>query len=52
VHWAQLPVYVGAEVAGAVLAGLLYVFVLNRPAAQAAAGPAAQPIAAEKEAVA
>jgi glycerol uptake facilitator protein len=45
VHWGQLPVYVAAEVAGAVLAGLIYTFVLNRaaaPVAEPAPAPASQ----------
>jgi len=47
VHWSQLPVYVVAEVAGAVIAGLLYTFVLARVPV-----PAPQPVHAKKEAVA
>ncbi|WP_433473718.1 MIP/aquaporin family protein [Spirillospora sp. CA-142024] len=31
VHWDQLPVYLAAEIVGAVVAGLVYVAVLNRP---------------------
>lgn len=30
VHWGQLPVYLGAEICGAVLAGVVYTFALNR----------------------
>ncbi|MGI8335423.1 MIP/aquaporin family protein [Actinomadura scrupuli] len=43
VEWGQLPVYVLAEVAGAVLAGLLYTLVLTRAAARAT-----EPITAEE----
>jgi glycerol uptake facilitator protein len=40
VHWNQLPVYVLAEVVGAVLAGLLYTLVLNKPATAPVVEPA------------
>jgi glycerol uptake facilitator protein len=43
VEWGQLPVYILAEVAGAVLAGLLYTLVLTRAAARAT-----EPITAEE----
>lgn len=47
VHWSQLPVYVVAEVAGAVLAGFAYVLVLNhRPASPGRTGRAAVPVPA------
>jgi glycerol uptake facilitator protein len=50
VSWDQLPVYVAAQVVGAVLAGIVYVYVLNtRPAAQAVE-PIAEPVVV-KEAV-
>jgi glycerol uptake facilitator protein len=47
VHWGQLPVYAVAEVAGAVLAGLLYTFVLNRRPAHVPA-PVSGPVPAEE----
>jgi glycerol uptake facilitator protein len=47
VHWGQLPVYVVAEVAGAVAAGLLYTFVLNHRPAQVPA-PVPGPVSAKE----
>ncbi len=40
VHWSQLPVYAAAEVIGAVVAGLIYTFVLNRIPAASVIEPA------------
>jgi glycerol uptake facilitator protein len=51
VEWGQLPVYLMAEVMGAVLAGLVYVFVLNHRTADRPAVSAAEQIAS-KEALA
>ena len=47
VHWGQLPVYLAAEVIGAVVAGLLYVALNKAVAAVPAEIPAAQPATAE-----
>jgi glycerol uptake facilitator protein len=46
VHWGQLPVYLAAEIVGAVVAGFLYTAVLNRTPEAARAG---RPAAAQAE---
>jgi glycerol uptake facilitator protein len=47
VHWNQLSIYLGAEIIGAVLAGLTYVALNARRAAAAHAVTAPQPVPAE-----
>ncbi|WP_433256484.1 MIP/aquaporin family protein [Streptosporangium sp. CA-135522] len=44
VQWGQFPVYVVAEVIGAVLAGVVYEFVLNTRRAAQTAAPAVEPV--------
>ncbi|WP_371483881.1 MIP/aquaporin family protein [Kitasatospora sp. NBC_00315] len=49
VHWGQLPVYLIAEVAGGVLAGLAYTVLNRRPAKASSQNPAATAAAADLE---
>ncbi|MGW2567754.1 MIP/aquaporin family protein [Streptomyces sp. NPDC001537] len=51
VHWNQLPVYLVAEVVGAVAAGFLYVALNARRGVTTAAEPAPEPVAAAEGAL-